>query len=235
MDCKIIKLNNGEEIIANVEENTEKLIVDQPMMFVTSFMTDPFGRTVDVTYLKDWLSHSDNKKIELDKNRIVMMTDASKKSVKIYNLEREKYLKTEESIVVDGEQSIQDMIQEMDRMVDQMVNESSEPHDVNTDFPFQEEEPYPARKKKKKKKRSVDNSMIPDELKDRPMLYLNMIIPPEAIMNLISSGILDPEMIQTMIDEVKKKNKFTGDEKTREDFGNKYSDWNPDPKSDDYI
>ena len=67
------------------------------------------------------------------------------------------------------------------------------------------------------------------------MIYLNMVIPPEAIMNLISAGILDPEMIQTMIDQVKKKAKFTGDEKTRKDFGNKFSDWNPDPKSDDYL
>jgi hypothetical protein len=27
---------------------------------------------------------------------------------------------------------------------------------------------------------------------------------------------------------------ITGDEKDRGDFGNKLSDWNPDPKSDDY-
>ena len=61
-----------------------------------------------------------------------------------------------------------------------------------------------------------------------------MVIPPEAIMNLITSGILEPDMLLKMIDEIKKRNKFTGDEKGREDFGNQFSDWNPDPLSDDY-
>ena len=81
---------------------------------------------------------------------------------------------------------------------------------------------------------NLDKYMIPKELRDRPMIYLNMIIPPEAIMNLISSGVLDADVIQKIIDETKKKNNFTGDEKSRGDFGNKLSDWNPDPQSDDY-
>ena len=70
MNYKIIKLNNGEEIIANVQENTESIIVDRPMVFVTSTMTDPVGRPVDVTFLKDWLSHSDNKKSRSRKTRL---------------------------------------------------------------------------------------------------------------------------------------------------------------------
>ncbi len=61
-----------------------------------------------------------------------------------------------------------------------------------------------------------------------------MMIPSEAIMNLITSGLLNPEDLLKMIKEVKKKNRFTGDEKHRTDFGNKLSDWNPDPGSDEY-
>ena len=104
--------------------------------------------------------------------------------------------------------------------------------------------PPPQRKRKKKRKTRreppMDESeldmsdLIPDELKERPMIYLSMVIPPECIMNLMTAGILDPEHLLEMIKEVKKKNNFTGDEKNREDFGSKFTDWNPDPKSSDY-
>lgn len=74
-----------------------------------------------------------------------------------------------------------------------------------------------------------------EKMEEKQMIYMSMVFPPEMIMNLITSGILDPRDIQKMIKEVKKKNKFTGDEKERKDFGNKFSDWNPDPNSDDYA
>jgi hypothetical protein len=74
-----------------------------------------------------------------------------------------------------------------------------------------------------------------EKMDGKQMIYMSMVFPPEMIMNLITSGILDPRDIQKMIKEVKKKNKFTGDEKERKDFGNKFSDWNPDPNSDDYA
>ena len=53
-------------------------------------------------------------------------------------------------------------------------------------------------------------------------------------MNLITAGVIEPQVLLNMIDEVKKRNRFTGDEKNRKDFGNNFSDWNPDPNSGDY-
>ena len=66
------------------------------------------------------------------------------------------------------------------------------------------------------------------------MIMMQLYIPAESIMNLVTSGVIDPKTLLDMVKEVKKRNRFTGDEKTREDFGNKYSDWNPDPGSDEY-
>lgn len=239
MNCKILKLNNGDEIIANVEEIEDKIVIDQPMIFLTSTMTDHMGRPVDVTFLKDWLNHSDTKKIEIEKTKIVMMTDASKKSIEFYDLEKAKSAQTEEAVIEGDGRSFDQLIAEMDKLMndisDAELNEMSEQERNINDYSEMEEEEYRRKKKRRKKRRSTNpNSMIPEELQNRPMIYMNMIIPPEAIMNLISSGVLDPDMIQAMIDQVKKKNKFTGDEKTRQDFGNKFSDWNPDPSSDDY-
>jgi hypothetical protein len=53
-------------------------------------------------------------------------------------------------------------------------------------------------------------------------------------MNMITSGVIKPQVLLDMIEEVKKRNRFTGDEKDRKDFGDKFSDWNPDPNSEDY-
>ena len=69
---------------------------------------------------------------------------------------------------------------------------------------------------------------------ERQRIMMQLYIPAEAIMNMVTSGLLEPTVLLDMVKEVKKRNKFTGDEKDRGDFGTKFSDWNPDPKSDDY-
>ena len=89
-------------------------------------------------------------------------------------------------------------------------------------------------KNKIKKEEPLPMDMEDESELDRHMIMMQLYIPAEAIMNLITSGIIKPETLLDMIDEVKKRNKFTGDEKKREDFGSKFTDWNPDPKSDDY-
>lgn len=238
MNCKIIKLSNGEELIADVQEDSEKYIINDPMVFLTTTMSDETGLGVDVTFMKDWLNNSDIKTIELSKDRVVAIIDASKKCIRHYSLEKEKNENEKKIANTLSEQELDEFMKNVDAVMEQMFN----PNSVGPDAPFEDELPYDEyereekrRKKRRKRKKSIENSMIPKELQDRPMIYLNMVIPPEAIMNLISAGILDPEMIQTMIDQVKKKAKFTGDEKDRKDFGNKFSDWNPDPKSDDYL
>jgi len=238
MNCKIIKLSNGEELIADVHENSDKYTINNPMVFLTSTMTDPNGNTVDVTFMKDWLNNSDVKTIDLYKDRVVAMTDASKKCVQHYTLEKEK---NENDLKMQNEldqKELEQFMKDVDNIVDQMINSTK----YEEEMPYEDETPYEEyerskkRRKKRRKRKSDDSAnMIPKELQERPMIYLNMVIPPEAIMNLISSGILEPEMLQIMIDEVKKKAKFTGDEKNHKDFGNRFSDWNPDPKSDDYL
>lgn len=234
MNYKILKLSNGEELIADVEEHSDSFLIHKPMVFLTSTMTDMNGVPVDVTFLRDWLNNSDNKTISVLKDRVVAITDASKKSIEYYDIEKNKN-DTEDKEISD--EDMKNFIENVDKIVEdlfQAKQEENNDYDQLSPFEEYEEQLERKRRRKRKKRKQIQNNIIPKELQDRPMIYLNMIIPPEAIMNLISAGVLDIEMIQTMIDEIKKKNKFTGDEKTRKDFGNKFSDWNPDPKSDDY-
>jgi hypothetical protein len=235
MGYKILKLNNGEELIGSVVENETSLLIERPMVFISSTMSGNNGMAVDVTFLRDWLHNSDDKTIEIKKDRIVAIIEPSKKCSSIYDGEKER--EDNEKKPVDESQmktNIENMANEVGDFLDSFLNELNS--DISQDYlhAVDEEMRNKRRKKRRKKKEVLKNPMIPDELKERPMLYLNMVIPPEAIMNLITSGILEPDMLLKMIDEIKKRNKFTGDEKGREDFGNQFSDWNPDPLSDDY-
>jgi hypothetical protein len=236
-NIKIFKLVNGDEIIGSILESSDEnsIKVEKPMIFKTSTMIDNKGYPYDLTILKDWLTRTDNKIAEISKTQISTSFSPNENTIKLYNLE----LMKSESDPVDEILTGKDMLDKMNPInsFDEILESFMD--NVNNIIESPEMKP---RKKAKKRRRppppevedATLSSMIPDELKERPMIYLSMVIPPEAIMNLISAGILDPDQLLLMIEEVKKKNKFTGDEKKREDFGNKFSDWNPDPNSKDY-
>jgi hypothetical protein len=184
----------------------------------------------DVTILKDWTYRSDEKIADLPKEQISISFNPNEKTLELYKIEISKN-DTSSQKILDTDQLKNNFVNPLDNIMDSFMNNL-------TDLARQE----PSRKRRKSKKRRPPpeqdeislEALIPDELKERPMIYLSMVIPPECIMNLLTAGILDPEQLLEIIEEVKKKNNFTGDEKKREDFGNKLSDWNPDPKSADY-
>ena len=232
-NTKIFKLVSGEEIIGNLlnNDNDSVLKIENPMVFKTTTMLDTRGVPHDVTILKDWMLRSNEKIADLAKEQVSILFNPNEKTLELYNIEISKNNISPQEILDVG--SVKDnFMNPLDEIMDSYMSNL-------IDLAKQEQ---PRRRKAKKKRRQPEpeqdemslESLIPNELKERPMIYLSMIIPPECIMNLMTAGILDPEQLLEMINEVKKKNNFTGDEKKREDFGNKLSDWNPDPKSTDY-
>jgi hypothetical protein len=234
---KVFKLVNGEEIIGTLISDSEEsmLKISNPMIFKTATILDTKGVSHEITILKDWMFRADNKIADLSKDQVSISFVPNKKTLELYNLELSKTeLPLEE--IVDSSDIKNSFVNPLDQIMDSFMNNIN---DLIDQVP-----PPPQRKRKKKRKTRreppMDESeldmsdLIPDELKERPMIYLSMVIPPECIMNLMTAGILDPEHLLEMIKEVKKKNNFTGDEKNREDFGSKFTDWNPDPKSSDY-
>lgn len=232
MNTKVFKLISGEEIIGDLlnDDADSVLKIKNPMIFKTATMLDNRGIPHDVTILKDWMLRAEEKIADLPKEQISVSFNPNEKTLELYHLEMAKNDIPPE--IINGASMKDAFMNPLDDIVDSFMN------NINDYI-----EKSPKRRKKAKKRRPepepVDQelnieSLIPNELKERPMIYLSMVIPPECIMNLITAGILDPEQLLEIINEVKKKNNFTGDEKKREDFGNKLSDWNPDPKSTDY-
>lgn len=237
-NIKIFKLVNGDEIIGSLIESSEdgSVKIEKPMIFKTSTMVDGKGYPYDFTILKDWLTRTDDKVADIPKNQISTSFSPNENTIKLYNLEIAKLAFEEKDEIITGKEAL-DKLSNPGMSFDEILESFMDNVNNIMDAP-----PPPQRKRSRKKRRSQPpevedatlSNMIPDELKERPMIYLSMVIPPEAIMNLVSAGIIDPDQLLLMIEEVKKKNKFTGDEKKREDFGNKFSDWNPDPNSKDY-
>jgi hypothetical protein len=238
-NIKVFKLVSGEEIIGDVLETSDDNLykISMPLIFKTSTMLDNRGYPYDVTVLKDWMVRTDQKIAEVPKTQISLVFSPNDQTVRLYNLEIDRMKTLPDEELVQGEEMLDKLssdISSIDKIMDSFINNMNNFVDETAEF---ENPPQPKKKKKKKHPKTEElnlQSFIPDELKNRPMIYLSMVIPPEAIMNLITAGILDPDQLLAMIEEVKKNNKFTGDEKKRKDFGNKFSDWNPDPESNDY-
>ena len=227
MNLKVLKLRSGEEIACEVlEENSENLVISKPMIFKTESMTDLSGRTVTVTSLQDWLGNTTNKSITLPTNHIIFTSEPNESTSKMYILEIEKEkIRDELNSKINKHSNDIDMF---GMFLDTLMNNG-----------FVEEEEINQKPKRRKAKRQPKKEYLPPDMEDeseldRHMIMMQLYIPAEAIMNLITSGILKPETLLEMIKEVKKRNRFTGDEKNRKDFGTKLSDWNPDPNSDDY-
>jgi uncharacterized protein YfkK (UPF0435 family) len=243
MNLKIFKLRSGEELICQVVEETKtKIKIINPLIFKLSTVLDENG-SYDMTVLRDWLSNTTDKTAILPKNHIVMQHEPKQDTIKLYELqlESEKSLKEEivsrdtdsvkqenfDSMMASQEQIMTDFLNSLfSDYVPQNINKS----DTNNPFEFNK----PKRKRKNNKNFNLPSpEMNPEEVHNHG-IYISMMLPAEAIMNLITAGLLNPEDLLAMIKEIKKKNRFTGDEKNRSDFGNKFSDWNPDPDSQEY-
>ena len=244
MNLKIFKLRSGEEIICLVlEEMKTKYKIKDPFVFKSSTSHDKIG-SYDMTILRDWLSNSEVKTVTIPKNHITLEITPNTDTIKLYELQMESEKSIEEKIVTEE-------LAEDDHQInaEKMLNDflSSMMNDISGKMPY---DPYvqddyltrstPDKQKRNKNKRKNSSKsplfspeMSPGEL-DRHGIYVTMMIPSESIMNLITAGILNPKDLLQMINEVKRKNRFSGDEKDRQDFGNKLSDWNPDPESGDY-
>lgn len=234
MNLKILKLNSGEEIAGQILEETESIVkIFQPMIFRVVSSFDDNGNPCDVTTLHDWLMNTDEKQVSLPINHITFMSEPNSDTKKLYQMESVKEFDKNNFKTTVQENTLQVNEKDADifgAFLQDLINSASKGMDKwNT-----EEPPMPKRKKRASKKNALPPDMVDENELDRHMIMMQLYIPAEAIMNMVTSGMLDPKVLLDMVKEVKKRNRFTGDEKHRKDFGDKYSDWNPDPNSDDY-
>lgn len=235
MNIKVLKLRSGEEIACQIlDQNDSNYKIFQPMVFKTISSLDEMGRPYDITTLSDWLVNTDDKNVELPANHIAFITEPNNQTLELYKSESDREFNPHEMSSTLHEQP-KEVTDETAKISESDLFGMFLEDLLKNVGKFETEQPQKSHpKRRRKKKETLPLDMEDESELDRHMIMMQLYIPAEAIMNLVTSGLLDPKTLIDMIKEVKKRNKFTGDEKTRKDFGNKFSDWNPDPNSDDY-
>ena len=242
MNCQILKLKSGEEIICEIIDQTKtKCTINNPFIFKPmTIMNMNTGQPIDMITVKDWLISSDNKTMVLPVNHIASFIVPSKDSIFLYESEKKRIAallrevkkskksrknkknlppvdaETEEDLRAQAEAyGGSEFFDMMDQMLNSMLPETNEEDSL--------ESPNSPSSKRNRK-----------NLKQEPIVHMSIEFPPEVILELMEAGIINVNDIKRIARDIKKKMKYTGDEKHRPDFGNKFSDWNPDLSSEDY-
>lgn len=225
---KIVKLKSGEDIIGTVRVGKDENVkIYRPMVFKTMVQSDLFGGMKELFMLKNWLLLSDDKVAIIKKDAINTIINASQDASLLYEVEKEK-------------ESTRKIPKPKAKKIDQQGETG--PH-VGLD-PFDIIDKHIKELLEKNDKMYEQESNLKDVAKRKPddkMIFMNMIFSPDVLVELLKTGILDRKEFGEMINEITNSNgegmnpdKYTGNKKDKKDFGNSWTDWHPDPSSDEY-
>ena len=234
MNCQLLKLKSGEDIICNLTgKNKTKYVLVDPFIFKVITMVDQnTGGPYDHTSIKDWLVLTNEKIISIPSNHVAGSSTPSPEAKELYL----KELKRCKSI--NNLKKTKTKLKKLPPLPDQHDLPKT---DAKSIAAYEEEMMHIMESFFGAAFSSPDESLptLPtskhNKASNRPMIQMSMLFPPEVMIELMESGIIDVNDIKKIAKEVKKKMRYTGDEKHRPDFGNKLSDWNPDPNSEDYT
>ena len=220
---KIIKLKSGEDIIGTVRISKDQNVkIFKPMIFKSVVQADLFGGMKELVILKDWLLLSNDKFAVIKSDAINTIVNASEEASILYDVEQQKEnIKPTKQKAKKADPKPQDGIDPFD-ILDQHIKEMLE----------------------KSEKMYEQDSNVKDLAKRKPddkMIFMNMVFSPDVLVEMLKTGILDRKEFGEMINEITNENgegmhpnKYTGNKKDKKDFGNNWTDWHPDPSSDEY-
>lgn len=237
---KIMKLRSGEEIIARISNSTEKKItVERPMCFRSMMIQDYYGVPKDILVMKNWIPLSVDNHIDIPKDHIVSYINPNPDAISLYESEKERE-DTKLKINEFKKQNPVDEDEEFKKMMKYLSDNTQKLDEMMNNI------------------ENVDEKKPQDKKNKEDMIFMNMMFPPEMLLDLIESDLIDPEIFGEMYKDIKKSkkkkplppknkkanpkknlsegssSKYTGDQKDHKDFGNRWTDWNPDLTSEDY-
>lgn len=204
MKYKIFKLKSGEEIITEVKEISKaKYLIERPMIFKTTTLLDNRGRPYDMTMLKDWLIHSENKTTELPKNHIATSFTPTEDTLKLYDMEKDRIDQTKNKIVKlsdnkkdNPEKLLEKLFGELFQDIENEIIKQTEDELNKIDETSESINP-------ESKYIPFSNPPKEDLI---PMVSISMLFPPEVILDLLDSGLLDPKELYKLVRRIEKLN-----------------------------
>ncbi len=250
--CLLFKLKSGEEIISHIVKKTKlKYIVENPFVFRNTTVVHPVTtQTHEIITIHDWLKLTETKTTDIPMDHIVSVLNPSAETIDIYNKELKNRSKINFSSKSNKTKTSKDSQpkpnknnptdKEMEKLLKDMFGSIFEIPET-TDQPYSVDPAIAGTTPEEFNKNPIDlyNELFPpkDKRKSKtiPMVQMSLLFPPEVMIDLMESGLINVNDVNKIAKEVKRKLKWTGDERHRSDFGNKSTDWNSDPNSDDYT
>ena len=239
---RILKLKSGEELITKITSSkSNKLIIEKPMIFKSTTVTDAYGRAKEITVLKNWLLYADHEETSIPKDFVASFLKPDLDVLKLYQLEKKKdeEQKKKNRIIkrpnkdtinkknIDAENEFDSIMnilnkyKNKDDIVDKIMNNIENMSDEE----FQEMQ------------ESQENDF-------ENYITMNIVLPPEALLSLVDSGLIDEEEILRMIHALKSQADFQSKmnnnimnyydrNKNYKNDGKDWKDWSPFPE--DYL
>ncbi len=211
---RILKLSSGEEIIAKiVGKDKGKIVVENPMVFKTTFRPDMFGQSKEITFLGYWLSNTTSKVTKISEEFIMNWLTPTREVANLYDLEQTKRSNPHKNPKTPpknpwGQQNPDKLNTDLFSMLDELMKDTS-----HTD-------------------------------KNDQYVFMHMMLPPDALKDMMDSGLFDlddleEEIFGNLDDDDNEygetnDNLYTGDDHSSPDYGNRWTDWDPNPFNEDY-
>jgi hypothetical protein len=240
---RILKLKSGEELITKITSSkNDKLTIERPMIFKSTTITDPYGRAKEITILKNWLIYSDHEETSIPKDFVASFLKPDLDVLELYRLEKKKdeELKKQKNRIIkkptkdttkkkntDAENEFDSIMNLLNKYKnkDDIVDKIMDNIENMSDEEFQEMQ------------ESQENDF-------ENYITMNIVLPPEALLSLVDSGLIDEEEILRMIHALKsqadlqsKMNnnimKYYDRNKNYKNHGKDWQDWSPFPE--DYL
>jgi hypothetical protein len=251
---KILKLRSGEEIIGKIVNSSKtKLTIERPMSFRFLMIQDYNGVPKEVIVAKSWAVLSIDNQVDIPSDFVVSFMNPSPEAITLYESE-----KTKQDVHVKLPKEEKNLDKDLDKDLDKIKKDYD---DAIKQLEQDEDFKKMMRMMAENARNTVDDMKNEKEKnkKEEDMIFMNMMFPPEMLIDLIESEMIDPEVFGEMYQDIKKNmkkkkkpespknkkspkngmmegnsSKFTGDQKDHKDYGNRWTDWNPDLSSEDY-
>ena len=240
---RILKLKSGEELITKITSSkSNKLIIEKPMIFKSTTVTDAYGRPKEITVLKDWLLYADHKETSIPKDFVASFLKPDLDVLELYQLEKKKdeEQKKKNRIIkrpnkdtinkknIDAENEFDSIMNILNKYKnkDDIVDKIMDNIENMSDEEFQEMQ------------ESQENDF-------ENYITMNIVLPPEALLSLVDSGLIEEEEIMRMIRALKSQAEFQSNmnnnimdyynsrNKNYKNDGKDWKDWSPFPE--DYL
>ena len=217
---RMMKLRSGDEVIARIVGQTKKkLILERPMQVKVGSVLES-GMRKDVVLLRNWVQFSEGERAEIPLDWVAMFMKPDDDIVYMYDNEKRKE-------------------DEFRKHLDEVENDEEAAKGVLENFLKM----ITASKEQKEKEELEEkaNKFDPKNLIEPGSVMMNIAIPPEIFMEIISNGMLDNFDLGAMMggeveedeDEDEYVDEGLSDKHTPNGDGTNWTDWSPNVK--DYL